>query len=143
MQVDARCIEAIYTRYNSGLINPPFLRATMKHGRSEHHGENNNFHGAIFTFLRESFHYPIRHFFVTKFVTHITKLVTHVRKFVTRITKFVTNFFCVDRKNIKEKVEICSLTVKIVRLELTVECCGNEKKRGSNARLLPQNEEGL
>ena len=70
----------------------------MKHGRSEHHGENNNFHGAIFTFLRESFHFPIRHFFVTKFVTHITKFVTHVRKFVTRITKFVTNFFCADRK---------------------------------------------
>ena len=98
VQVGARCIEAIYTRYNSGLINPPFLKATMKHGRSEHHGENNNFHGAIFTFLRESFHFPIRHFFVTKFVTHITKLVTHVRKFVTRITKFVTNFFCIDRK---------------------------------------------
>ena len=36
--------------------------ATMKHGRSEHHGENNNFHGAIFTFLRESFLYPIRQF---------------------------------------------------------------------------------
>ena len=35
--------------------------------------------------------------------------------------------------NIKEKVEICSLTVKIVRLELTVECCGNEKKRQQRA----------
>lgn len=93
--------------------------------------------------MRKAFLLSYKEKFVTKFVTHITKLVTHVRKFVTRIIKFVTNFFCVDRKNIKEKVEICSLTVKIVRLELTVECCGNEKKRGSNARLLPQNEEGL
>ena len=110
VQVGARCIEAIYTRYNSRLINPPFLKATMKHGRSEHHGENNNFHGAIFTFLRESFHYPIRHFL---------------------LQSLYQTFSAHIEKNIKEKVEICSLTVKIVRLGLTVECCGNEKKEAA------------
>ena len=39
---------------------------------------------AIFPFHLASFHYLIRYFFVTNFVT--------------RITKFVTNFFCADSK---------------------------------------------
>ena len=53
---------------------------------------------AIFPFHLASFHYLIRYFFVTNFVTRITKFVTCVRNFVTAVTKFVTNFFCADSK---------------------------------------------